>query len=59
MPKGAQRPCARCGFIRVYRTGAVVCADCRYVMSKEEWALWREQKVDVDLSHETEEEQAA
>lgn len=60
MPKGAKSACARCGFIRTTHTGAVVCTDCRYVMSKEEWAIWSGKDQDVELSHGTiEEDQAA
>ena len=39
------RPCARCGIKRQARANAVLCRDCREVLTREENALWIAQAI--------------
>jgi uncharacterized Zn finger protein (UPF0148 family) len=47
----AKKACVRCGLIGERHKGVVVCQDCKYVMSKEEWDIWNDRVPDVELSH--------
>lgn len=50
----ALKACGRCGFKRRTRSNAVLCKDCKYVVSDEEWRIWQAQAEVVELSHEKE-----
>jgi ribosomal protein L37AE/L43A len=46
-----KRPCPRCGVMHVRRVDAVVCRDCKSVLTPEEWEQWKVGIADVESSH--------